>query len=67
MNLNENTSPDAKNSCMKKTTTNPKVKNDQTNKSLLSAIQHGAKAKAKNSEKLRGENHVSFTNINYPF
>jgi len=47
MNLNETSFLDAKNSCMKRTTTNQKAINAQTNKSAPSATPHGEKAKVK--------------------
>lgn len=47
MNLNETSFLDAKNLCMKRTTTNQKAINAQTNKSAPSATPHGEKAKVK--------------------
>jgi hypothetical protein len=42
--------PDAKNSCMKKTTINQKAKNAQTSNSRPFAIQRGVKVKAKGQD-----------------
>jgi len=47
MNLKETSFLDAKNSCMKRTTTNQKAINAQTNKLAPSATPHGEKAKVK--------------------
>jgi hypothetical protein len=49
MSRNEILFPDAKNSCMKKTTANPKLRNDPMNRSQLFVTQPGAKTKPKPS------------------
>jgi hypothetical protein len=47
MNLKKILFPDAKNSCMKKTTANLKLKNVPMNRSPQFVTQHGAKTKSK--------------------